>query len=316
MHRSGTSFAANALRLLGVSLGDPDQLLPAGPDNPAGYWENRSIKEIDDEVLAELGGSWDQPPVLVDGWERDERLEPLRCRASDLLQSAFGDAVGGAGDRVEIVAWKDPRLSLLLPFWRTVTPISTTVLIVRDPLEVAASLGARNGMGSPQAAVLWLRYVLAGMRNDPGHLLLRQADFFDDLPSAVLSLSTHLGLERPSSELVASIGSELDPEMRHHVVAADAGAADPVMRLALAVWNDGDLDPGALPDAVATSLAEGWLRPPVDGEQLAEARAKTVKLEASLRRRELAKAKLDARRAALDDLEAEPAPSTPEDGRR
>ena len=70
MHRSGTSLAARMLSLLGVSLGAPEGLLPPGPDNPAGYWENKSIQEFDDELLADRGGAWDQPPVLVPGWEQ------------------------------------------------------------------------------------------------------------------------------------------------------------------------------------------------------------------------------------------------------
>ena len=39
MHRSGTSFIAGALALLGVSLGDPARQLKPGPDNPKGYFE-------------------------------------------------------------------------------------------------------------------------------------------------------------------------------------------------------------------------------------------------------------------------------------
>jgi hypothetical protein len=82
MHRSGTSLAARMLSLLGVSLGSPEGLLPPGPDNPAGYWENKSIQEFDDELLADRGGAWDHPPVLAPGWERDAALEPHRLRAS------------------------------------------------------------------------------------------------------------------------------------------------------------------------------------------------------------------------------------------
>ena len=74
MHRSGTSFIAGALRFIGVSLGDPERLLRPGPDNPKGYFEIQSIVQLDDELLAHLGGAWDQPPVLDPGWERDPGL--------------------------------------------------------------------------------------------------------------------------------------------------------------------------------------------------------------------------------------------------
>src|SRR5690606_4102139 len=118
MHRSGTSFAARALELLGVSLGRPEGLLAPGSDNPAGYWENRAIQELDDELLAHLGGSWDHPPVLTPGWERADDLEPFVTRAHAILDRDFARAAS-AGP----VAFKDPRVSLLLPFWRRVVPI-------------------------------------------------------------------------------------------------------------------------------------------------------------------------------------------------
>src|ERR1700704_4698211 len=114
MHRSGTSFTARALQLLGVSLGSPEGLMAPGPDNPAGYWENRDIKELNDELFAQLGGAWDQPPVLDPGWSLDGRLDPLRTRASEVLDDAFGAPATGTS----VIGWKDPRLSLVLPFWR------------------------------------------------------------------------------------------------------------------------------------------------------------------------------------------------------
>src|SRR4051812_32492266 len=134
MHRSGTSFIAGALRFLGVSLGDPARLLKAGPDNPLGYFEVAALMQLDDEVLAQLGGAWDQPPVLDPGWEQAAELAPFRVRATGILDDTFGPEA----DRPPLIAWKDPRLSLLLPFWRTVTPITTTIVVVRDPVEVVA----------------------------------------------------------------------------------------------------------------------------------------------------------------------------------
>jgi len=153
MHRSGTSFIAGALRFLGVSLGAPDRLMRPGPDNPKGYFEVQSLMQLDDELLAQLGGAWDQPPVLDQGWEHAPDLDPFRERAAEILVDTFGPP----GVWAPVIAWKDPRLSLLLPFWRTVTDVETTIVVVRDPVEVAASLGARKyPVGASQAASLWL----------------------------------------------------------------------------------------------------------------------------------------------------------------
>jgi hypothetical protein len=290
IHRSGTSFATRALDLLGVSLGDPDRLLPPGPDNPAGYWENRYVQELDDEVLAHLGGSWDQPPVLDPAWEHDPSLDPFRSRAKEILDQAFGAIKPG-----DMICWKDPRLSLLLPFWRTVVPISTTIVLVRDPAEVAASLLTRNGIEAPQATMLWLRYLYAATSVDTDYLLLRYHDFFDDLARALAAMARHLNLPPPEASVEGAVREHLDPSLRHHFAGeADIDVSNPLVALAAAVWNDGDVDLGALPLVVADGIGRGWLRPAIDGELLARARGEAVRAREQLRNRKRQLADLQA----------------------
>jgi hypothetical protein len=253
-----------------------------GPDNPAGYWENRDIKELNDEVLARLGGSWDQPPVFRCGWEQDTSLDPLRARASAVLDDAFGVARARQG----FIGWKDPRLSLLLPFWRTVTPITTTIVMVRDPTEVAASLHARNRIEAPQAAMLWLRYLFTATTDDPGHLLVRHHDFFVDLPGTLAAVAAHLGLPPPDPDAIADAREHLDHSLRHHVAdATDRADENPLVALAAAVWNRGSIDFDAVSGVVAEAIRWGWLRPPIDGELLARARAQVVAMRDRIRQR-------------------------------
>jgi hypothetical protein len=311
MHRSGTSFTARALHLLGVSLGDPDRIMAPGPDNPAGYWENRDIKELNDELLAHLGGSWDQPPVLDPGWEHDSSLDSLRLRASDVLTDAFGDPRPGR----DIIGWKDPRLSLLLPFWRMVTPITTTVVVVRDPAEVSASLRARNGIEAPQASMLWLRYVLAATENDPDHLLLNDRDFFVDLQTTLAAVAAHVGLPPPSADVAAEAREHLDPALRHHVATAvDPADDNPLVGLAAAVWNQGSVDLGAVPGVVADAIRRGWIRPPIDGELLARARAQAVELRDRIRRRRRQEKAARSASPPIGAPHAEPSPVSVRDG--
>jgi hypothetical protein len=283
MHRAGTSVAARAIQLLGVSLGDPERHLPPGPDNPAGYFEVSAIMELNNDLLAHLGGSWDQPPVLDPGWEEHADLDAYRSRASEVLDETFGVPV----DRPELIGWKDPRLSLLLPFWRTVTPIATTIVMVRDPVEVATSLGLRRvRVEPPQAAMIWLRYLFAATANDPGHLLLRQEDFFVDARGSLDAIARHLGLPPPADEVVAALGQHVDPSLRHHIAASSPAASDnPLMTLATAIWNGGAVDIDLVAVPIAEAIARGWLRAPVDIELLDEARAQVVDLTQRLQRR-------------------------------
>jgi hypothetical protein len=298
MHRSGTSFVAGALRFLGVSLGDPARLLKPGPDNPLGYFEVAALMQLDDEVLAHRGGAWDQPPVFDPGWEHDAGLDPFRARAAEILDATFGSPA----DRPPVIAWKDPRLSLLLPFWRTVTPIATTVVVVRDPVEVVASLAARKyAVEAAQASSLWLRYVYAAVANDPGCLIVRHTDIFEDLPGTIARLAEHLDLPVPDAAAEAEVRAHLDTGLRHHDAAAVApGFENPLLDLARAVWNGGNIDLGAVPPVVADLLARGWLRPPIDGELLARARADVVAARETLRKTNGRVAALEAQLAALD----------------
>ena len=50
MHRSGTSAVTRVLNLLGAELGD--DLMPAGSDNPGGFWEYRGVVELHERLLA------------------------------------------------------------------------------------------------------------------------------------------------------------------------------------------------------------------------------------------------------------------------
>jgi hypothetical protein len=313
MHRSGTSVAARAVQLLGVSLGDDRALMAPGPDNKAGYYENRSIKEFNDELLAHLNGSWDQPPVLDPGWEASPDLDPYRARAAAILDEAFGPEPS----RAALLGWKDPRLALLLPFWQSVIPIDTTIVLVRNPAEVAASLRARNRIEAPQAALLWLRYLFAAAVNDQGHLLIGHRGFFDDLHGTLASMARHLALPQPAPEVEAAVQGHLDASLHHHV-APDAGGepGNPIVALASAVWNEGRVDLGVLPEVVGHALARGWFRSPIDTELLTRARAQVVELRELVRRRSReAQAKKEvAEDPAPDTIAAEDLSATEQSG--
>src|SRR3954454_6716617 len=113
MHRSGTSFVARLLQHGGLYLGDDSELLPPGPDNPDGYFENRRFYEMNERLLRGFGGDWDHPLALPDGWADAPELAALRRQAHH-LQAQF--------IRHEPWGWKDPRNCITLPFWQTVVP--------------------------------------------------------------------------------------------------------------------------------------------------------------------------------------------------
>ena len=159
MHRSGTSAVTGAIGALGFNLVRADDRLSPHDSNPE-HWESLSILLHNDAILAHFGGTWDAPPQLPEGWETTAGL-PDRTEASELLAAAYPDP----GPSV----WKDPRVCLLLPYWRQVlqTPMAA-VLVWRAPLAVARSLHRRDGSPIPYGVGLWERYNRSAIANLDG----------------------------------------------------------------------------------------------------------------------------------------------------
>ena len=172
MHRSGTSSVTRLIDLLGVPVGGPQ--LPPQSDNPEGFWEVAPLMQLNDELLAHLGGAWDVPPDPQPGWESDAALDEMRERAARVFHAAHP----GAG-----WVWKDPRACLLLRFWRPLTGSSdVAVIVLRNPLDVAHSLNRRSHMSTTYGMVLWERYMRVLSRDAGGlpALVVRYDDALDD----------------------------------------------------------------------------------------------------------------------------------------
>jgi len=73
MHRSGTSLVARVLNVLGLDLGPEDHLMRFSEDNPAGHWESRPIKEINDETLRAARGHLVAAPPVRTGLGAESR---------------------------------------------------------------------------------------------------------------------------------------------------------------------------------------------------------------------------------------------------
>ena len=157
MHRSGTSVAARAMQCLGATLGD--QLVPPGRDNPRGYFEDADILKINELVLKRVGAAWYAPPEGHENLLRELASGELGCEAMQRLRTKV--------TRHSLFAIKDPRLCVLLKFWnpllRELCLDVSCVVVVRDPLGVAASLRRRNGLSVKRSLRLWASYTLAAI---------------------------------------------------------------------------------------------------------------------------------------------------------
>jgi hypothetical protein len=215
MHRSGTSVVARTLSLLGCSL--PQTLIQPSRNNERGYWESRAVVNINDEILASAGSSWDDWEPVNGAWFRSPVAADFRSRAQDVLASEFGTS--------RLFVLKDPRISRLLPFWTEVLDgFGATPLIVcplRNPLEVATSLEARNQLDPSIGHLLWLRHVLDAEVASRGlkRAYVRYDDLVECWQDVVDRLSDSLGVGWPRRSRTADqeIQQFLDQALRHHV---------------------------------------------------------------------------------------------------
>jgi hypothetical protein len=257
MHRSGTSVLARVLNLLGAYLGPPEQMMPAAPENPKGFWEHLAITQVNDAILARLGGTVLDPPGFAEGWVNDPKIADLRQTAGALVARDFADAV--------MWGWKDPRTCLTLPFWQELLPSMRYVLSLRQPWSVARSLQRRDGLTLAKALHLWLLHLRQALAHTEGQprIVVAYEDLLTDWRKEVRRLARFIGRpgEGERAEVQAAIGEFLDPALQHNQEVSIAGleGAERVIaaaiRLAQRVY-DGLRGGWERPDAVCTMLAE------------------------------------------------------------
>lgn len=217
MHRSGTSAMTRTLSLLGASL--PRQLMPAvDNNNEAGFWEPRAIADLNDEILQAQDSNWDdvfafRPRHYLSNFDRF-----YAGRAAELLEQEFNGS--------EVIVLKDPRISVLTSFWdRTLSSAGYSthyVIMVRNPLEVAESLRARDGFPREKSLLLWSSYMVAAERDtrDRDRIFVSYDQLLSDWRSVRRRIETGTGVPFPRDTAAAAIEIDrfLDRRMHHHEV--------------------------------------------------------------------------------------------------
>ncbi len=225
MHRTGTSLAASVLEALGVDFGPSETLMAGSEENGSGFWEQEQIVRLDERLLGLLGGTWHAPPTLASGWQLEPSLEDVAKEGQVLLDELFGSDPA-------VIGFKDPRVSLVAPFWGRLVDIDAAVVCLRHPDEVALSLGRRNGIDEEWAAGLWLRYVTSALANTTSPLVLDYARWFTDRDEVIDQLADGAG--RPGAERAAARAC-VRSDLRHHE--AGARSRPPLLGLATDLYE-------------------------------------------------------------------------------
>jgi hypothetical protein len=218
MHRSGTSATAGLLIGLGLDGPREDDLIPADSSNERGHWESESVHQCNAHILTALGATSYAPPVVENGWESEPRFDEERREAVRWFTST-------ASGRPLVL--KDPRLCLTLPLWRTALPARLgAVLVLRDPLEVARSLQARDHIPVMLGLAMWDRYLRAaavGLAGLPSLVLEYDAMLANPVKTteAMSEFLEQLGVRAAESGARDTASGRLDPRLRHQAAERD-----------------------------------------------------------------------------------------------
>ena len=130
----------------------------------------------------------------------------LRRHLSLLLQDEYSTS--------PLFVVKDPRISRLLPLWFAVMAelqVAPAIAIaVRNPLEVAASLKARDGFTTTKSLLLWLRHALEAeqhSRHRPRSIVLYD-ELLREWQGVLAKLGADLEIKWPSNSYRASVEIE------------------------------------------------------------------------------------------------------------
>ena len=182
MHRSGTSATAGTLQELGVELGPASE---SDQFNQRGNREITKLRKLHERILRKSGGSWWDPPAEIAITDNQRR------KRDEIVAGIQGETIGV----------KDPRMLLLLDFWRELEPLCMGV--IRNPVAVRDSLERRaREWGSPDLPperweALWRHYngiLLAEHERAPFPLIdfERRAELEPQARAALEQLGIHV----------------------------------------------------------------------------------------------------------------------------
>jgi Sulfotransferase family len=211
MHRSGTSMITRALHDSGLNLvgTGAEEFIEAAEDNPEGFWENKAIRDCNDDLLEATGGAWDNPPALPPVAADDPRVAHLaEASAAALAALRQHDQWG----------FKDPRACLTAAYWLDLEPELRFVICVRHPIEVALSLKRRNQNSYSLGLALWERYYAVVLDQVPAErrIVTHYDTFFVDPEGEMARLCAFGGLD--------PVAPQVRRDLRHHVT--DVGLGD------------------------------------------------------------------------------------------
>lgn len=135
MHRSGTTMLTKLLRDAGYWMGDKLE------QNS----EPQYMIDLNNAILAGTQGKWSAPEKTIEALS-----SPSQCsKLYDKYKGSLSEISIRRPDMAHKWGWKEPRTTVTLPLWLRHYPDAKVIHIVRNGIDVAASLRSRELLHRP-----------------------------------------------------------------------------------------------------------------------------------------------------------------------
>ncbi|XOV84238.1 MAG: glycosyltransferase [bacterium] len=259
MHRTGTSLITRSLQTLGIELGN-NLMPPVEGNNAKGFFEDLEINKICNLALAEQDLAWDRvAPVL------SHTKEPFAF-SDDIIEKAK-ETISRKLTEGEIFSFKNPRASLLLPFWQLVFRQENIaqyyIISARNPSEVTASLEKRDGIDPSLGMLLWINYTFSAIQGTNGcaRKFIQYKQVLDSPAESLNLLADFLEIPDHSIEQDAVddfVSNFVDLNLRHHHTADTFNRQSSIPELARKIYKlQQDLATGRIVDA-SDEFEKAW----------------------------------------------------------
>jgi len=206
MHRSGTSMLSGILDRLGINMGDdqPGRQL----SNPLGHYEDRDLLSLNEYILSQAGGSWDNPPPA-------DQIQNQAANLNDKIQKNILDK--RLANQDQPWGWKDPRTSLTINLYLPYLRNPYIIWSNRDPVSISDSLWVRNKIPAHEANKLTDYYQgqiidFVGQHPQLPVLEISYQDMIDQPDYWIRKIVNFLDLDVDEVQLAKAVGFVLPKE--------------------------------------------------------------------------------------------------------
>jgi len=211
VHRSGTSALTKGLETMGISLGNT--LIAPNIFNKKGYWEDSDFHGLNLAML----NSFDERFRRILSITEEEAMilcqKGYLTRALEILDKKLA--------KNNLLGVKDPRFSLLLPFWKKVfehAEADVSFLIsLRNPLNVAACQEQFKNQHQEKSLWIWISYLLSCLihSEERPRAIIDYDELLKNPMHQMQRVSMTLGLPLNPSLLTSYSYQFIDASLRH-----------------------------------------------------------------------------------------------------